>query len=560
MAEKRSLEGLVFCCVKMRFFIGCGPSCGKTPDAFHVQAGTPFHSETAEICKEEWPIQLSIRNLSFTYEGSYTPVFENVSLNLDTSWRLGLIGRNGRGKTTLLRLLLGRERCQGAIDLPVPAAYFPYEPKNADELTLFVLEAAAPDAPEWRLRRELSLLRVTEDALYRPFSTLSKGEQTKAMLCALFSREDVYPLIDEPTNHLDLHGRELVADYLRKKDGFLLVSHDRAFLNRCVDHVLSLNRSDNWVMQGGYDAWEERFNRQNESERQRNETLRRDISRLEESARRTAEWSEHAEKGKFHVAESRVAALDRGYVGARAAAMMKRSRSTIKRRQRAVEEKQSLMKNLERVGELKLTMLRHPKSVLVSVRDGLVRYGERTVCAPVTFEIKRGDRVALTGPNGAGKSSILKALCGIGGALEGEAHIAGGLTVSYVPQETDGLAGDMRAFIRQNGLDETLFKAILRNMDLDREHFERPLEMLSQGQKKKILLAKSLCTPAHLYIWDEPLNYIDVLSRVQVETLILSFEPTLLVVEHDAAFLEKVCTREAIALKAPCEDAARMLQ
>lgn len=487
-------------------------------------------------------------------------MFENLSLNLDTRWRLGLIGRNGRGKTTLLRLLLGQERCQGAIDLPVPAVYFPYEPDDPSQLTLFVLEAAAPDAPEWRLRRELNLLRVTEDALYRPFSTLSKGEQTKAMLSALFSREDVYPLIDEPTNHLDAHGRELVAEYLRRKDGFLLVSHDRAFLNRCVDHVLSLNRSDAWVMQGDYDAWEERFNRQNESERQRNEALRRDITRLEESARRTAEWSDKVEKGKFHVAESQVAALDRGYVGARAAAMMKRSQSTLKRQERAIEEKRGLLKNVERVGELKLTALTHPKDVLIRVNSGFVRYGGRAVCQPVTFELRRGDRVALTGPNGAGKSSILKTLCGIGGALAGEMHIASGLTVSYVPQETDGLAGDMRAFIQRNRLDETLFKAILRNMDFERAQFEKPLEELSQGQKKKILLAKSLCTPAHLYVWDEPLNYIDVLSRVQVETLIRSFSPTLLVVEHDAAFLQNVCTREAIALKAPCEDGARMLQ
>lgn len=488
-------------------------------------------------------MQLSIRNLTFTYDGSYTPVFENLSVNLDTRWRLGLIGRNGRGKTTLLSLLLGKYPYQGAIDLPAPAVYFPFAVEDETQLTLFVLEAAAPDVPQWRLLRELNQLKVTEDALYRPFDTLSKGEQTKALLCALFAREDVYPLIDEPTNHLDVHGRELVAEYLRKKDGFLLVSHDRAFLNRCVDHVLSLNKSDAWVMQGGYDAWEERMERQNAYEQDRNADLKRDIARMEESARRTANWSDKVEATKIGTHSA-----DRGYVGARAAAMMKRSQNTLKRQERAIEEKKGLLKNVETVGELKLTVLSHPKRVLIRVNNGSVRYDGRTVAQDISFELSRGDRVALTGANGAGKSSVLKALCGVGGSLAGDVTVAGGLIISYVPQETDGLAGDMRAFIQANRLDETLFKAILRNMDFGREQFEKPLNALSQGQKKKILLAKSLCIPAHLYVWDEPLNYIDVLSRVQVEKLILAYEPTLLIVEHDRAFLDNVCTRPPIAL------------
>ena len=493
-------------------------------------------------------MQLSIRNLSFTYEGSYTPVFENLNINLDTRWRLGLVGRNGRGKTTLLQLMLGRFSHQGTIDLPLSAVYFPFDVPDPTQLTLFVMQEAAPDTPDWRLMREMKQLKITEDALYRPFDTLSKGEQTKALLCALFAREDVYPLIDEPTNHLDVHGRELVADDLRGKDGFLLVSHDRAFLNRCIDHVFSLNKSDAQVIQGDYDTWEEQFNRRNAYEIARNEDLKRDISRLEESARRAAAWSAKVETDKFHVPESVAAVTDRGYVGARAAAMMKRSQNTLRRRERAIEEKQSLLHNVEQVGELKLTVLRHPKQTLVSVMDGKVEYDGRTVCENIRFELRQGDRTALTGANGAGKSSILKTLCGLGNALTGQVRIASNLTISYVPQETDSLSGSMRDYIRERSIDETLFKAILRNMDFGREQFEKPLTALSQGQKKKILLAASLCTPAHLYIWDEPLNYIDVLSRVQVETLIKTYQPTLLLVEHDKVFLENVCTREPIEL------------
>jgi len=488
-------------------------------------------------------MQVSIRNLSFTYDGSYTPVFESVSVNFDTSWRLGLIGRNGKGKTTLLRLLQKQYQYQGHIDMPLTPVYFPYPVDDPSANTREVMLQAAPDAEEWMLICELNQLDVDDSVLDRPFSTLSKGEQTKALLAALFTPEDAYPLIDEPTNHLDAHGRALVADYLRRKDGFLLVSHDRAFLNRCIDHVLSLNRSDVWVMQGNYDTWEHRLNQQNEYEQGRNEVLRRDIKHLEESARRTAEWSNKVEATKIGTH-----AADRGAIGAQAARVMKKSINALNRRERAIEEKKSLLHNVEKVGELKLTVLRHPKDVLISVTGGKVEYdagspgGSRTVCEDVNFVLRRGERLSLTGPNGCGKSSILKALVGVGGSLTGQVSVAPNLIISYVPQQTDDLAGTMEDFISRAGIDETLFKAILRNMDFTRDLFERPLEKMSQGQKKKLLLARSLCIPAHLYVWDEPLNYIDVLSRVQLEGLLTEYSPTMLLVEHDAIFLERVCT------------------
>ena len=492
---------------------------------------------------------IDVRNLSFYYEGSYDYIFENVNLRIDTCWRLGLVGRNGRGKTTFLNLLRGKMKYQGEIITDTVFDYFPFEVPWPEKSVMDVISDVDADGEFWKVCREMTQIGLDMDILEHSFQTLSYGERTKVLLAILFARENHFLLIDEPTNHLDVHGRELVARYLRRKDGFLLVSHDRAFLNSCVDHVLALNRSDAWVMQGDYDAWQERFDQQNAWEEARNEDLKRDIVRLEASARRAARWSDRCEKGKFHVAPSETAAVDRGYVGARSAALMKRSANTQRRRERAVEERRGLLHNVERVGELRLTVLRHPKETLVRVEEGVVRYDGRVVCEGLRFDIRRGDRVALTGPNGAGKSSVLRALCGAGGALEGKVSLASGLVVSYVPQEAEGLCGGMRDFIQRNGLDETLFKAILRNMDMSREHFDQDLSELSQGQKKKLLLARSLCTPAHLYLWDEPLNYIDVLSRRQVENLILRYAPTLLVVEHDARFLETVCTREAIRLQ-----------
>lgn len=152
-------------------------------------------------------MQLKIEHLSFGYEGALENVFEDLSLSLDTSWRTGLIARNGRGKTTLLRLLAGELQGQGHIACPLTPVLFPYPVEDMTEFTWNVMASAAPMAEDWQLRRELNLMHVEEDVLYRAFDTLSGGEQTKVMLAALFAREDAYPLIDEPTNSLDAQGR-----------------------------------------------------------------------------------------------------------------------------------------------------------------------------------------------------------------------------------------------------------------------------------------------------------------------------------------------------------------
>ena len=134
---------------------------------------------------------IQITDLTFAYPGSFDNVFEHVSFQLDTDWRLGLTGRNGRGKTTLLRLLQGQYPHQGTITAPGGFEYFPYPVPDASLTPLELLERSFPDVPEWRFRRELAPLAVTEDALYRSFSTLSGGEQAKLLLALLFGKAGI---------------------------------------------------------------------------------------------------------------------------------------------------------------------------------------------------------------------------------------------------------------------------------------------------------------------------------------------------------------------------------
>lgn len=193
---------------------------------------------------------INVANLTFAYEGSYDNIFENVSFQIDTDWKLGFTGRNGRGKTTFLSLLLGKYEYSGTISAKVDFDYFPFSVENKENNTLDVISDIYPDYIHWKLMRELSLLKVSEDVLYRPFDSLSNGEQTKVLLAALFIKENSLLLIDEPTNHLDLNARKLVSAYLNTKSSFILVSHDRSFLDNCVDHILSINKTNIEIQKG----------------------------------------------------------------------------------------------------------------------------------------------------------------------------------------------------------------------------------------------------------------------------------------------------------------------
>lgn len=485
---------------------------------------------------------IRVENLTFAYPSSFDNIFENVCFQIDTDWKLGFIGRNGRGKTTFLNLLQGKYKYSGKITASVQFDYFPYNVSDKSKPTIDILYGICPAAEEWQIMRELTYLGVNADCLYRSFGTLSNGEQTKVLLAALFLNEGHFLLIDEPTNHLDMEARELVSAYLCRKKSFILVSHDKCFLDGCIDHVLSINRSNIEVQKGNCSSYMENFERQQDFERRQNDRLMRDIQRLQETASRNANWANKVEKTKNGTLDSGLKP-DKGYVGHKSAKMMKRAKVVEARSQKEIKQKSELLKNTETESDLKISPLTYRAERLISISAAVPAYGEKEVCSPVTFDIVRGERIALEGKNGCGKSSILKLLCGQPIEHSGTIRKSSDLIISYVPQDTSHLQGSLTDFALAHHVDENLFKAILHKMGFEKLQFEKDIKNFSEGQKKKTLLAKSLCEQAHLYIWDEPLNFIDIYSRLQIENLLAEYQPTMIFVEHDKAFREKIATR-----------------
>ncbi len=391
---------------------------------------------------------IQIKNLTFGYDGSLKNVFENVSLNIDTNWKLGLIGRNGKGKTTFLKLLLDKYKYSGQILKTVDVDYFPFEVENKEQMAIEIVNKIAPNAEDWEVIKELNLLNTDCEILYRNYNLLSGGEQVKILLVSLFLKENNFLLIDEPTNHLDIETRNNLAKYLSKKKGFILVSHDRVFLDKVVDHIISINNESISIEKGNFTSWQENKDKRDNFEITQNKKLKQDIARLEIASKNTSNWSDKVEKTKNGTTNSG-SKVDKGYIGHQAAKMMKRSKAIENRIEKHIEEKRQLLKEIDRNDSLTIKPLQNKKNPLVVLNNLQIKYNQKQICKKVSFEINNGDRICLVGKNGAGKSSILKLILGEKIEFDGDLKTVNNMKISYVPQNTESLKRNTKKYSKE---------------------------------------------------------------------------------------------------------------
>lgn len=306
------------------------------------------------------------------------------------------------------------------------------------------------------------------------------------------------------------------------------------------------------IQSGNFSSWWENKKRKDQFSESENKKHLREIATLKRAVDQSGRWAKKSENSKIGfdpTKEHDRSISSRAYIGAKTKKMQKRVKQYEQRIEREIGEKEGLLQDIENPEQLKMNVLEYHKSTLLYAKDVSIKYSADSpdVLHHFDFQLERGERVFLHGRNGSGKSTFIKAiLSGNDSNLvisKGELNIGAGLVISYINQDTSFLHGNIKDFCSERKLDESLFCTLLKKMDIDRVQFTKLLEDYSEGQKKKVIMAASLMTPAHLYIWDEPLNYIDVFTKMQIEELILAYKPTMILVDHDIQFQEKIATR-----------------
>jgi len=512
-------------------------------------------------------------SVSFHYKSPYREVFSNINLDIDSSWRCGLTARNGKGKSTLLKLI-HREILPDKGVVKASLKTFFFNPASAeissdDSAGNVALDFAGHYRAMERMMSELSMkedmdslrrheevreefericgyrirssivreaakLSLSEDVLNRPYSSLSGGEKTKLLIAAMAAYDGGYLLLDEPTNHLDMESREMLAEYLSEKRGFIVVSHDRYFLDMCTDHTIAMNRESIEIVKGGYSVWRGEHERIIKSEIAQNENLGREIKSLKRAAEERRKWADSKE-------DEVSSAGDRGYVSHMSAKLMKRALNIERRMNDSIKRKEALLKDFEKRREIK-SENRDDVSAILSVTNLSFGYDGRRIVENLTLSLNSGERVALIGKNGCGKTTLLKLLLGELKPESGSIRLSGRAKIAYAPQEPVMKSGKIEEILREAGADTVKFSQITGSMGIERNIFDFSMSDLSDGERKKVDIALTLMEPANLLIWDEPLNSLDVQSREMLERMILKHSPTILFVEHDRYFIDMCAT------------------
>jgi ATPase subunit of ABC transporter with duplicated ATPase domains len=518
-------------------------------------------------------------------------VFSGVDLVVSPGKVTGLVGANGAGKSTLLRMvaglddgvLNGAERDAGSVSLNPPTAtvgYLPQEPERRDgESVLAFIErrtgvfhaaaeletataaleagdAGADDAYSAAFERWMALggadlaertakvdasLGLATD-LEAPMTSLSGGQAARANLASLLlSRYDIF-LLDEPTNDLDSDGLAILEDFVVKlRAGTVLVSHDRAFLERTVDQVLELDLAQQSVRtySGGYLAYLEERAIAQQHARDSYEKYADQKAALTDRMRTQSSW---ADKG---VRQARAKAPDKDKH--RLSAQVNRTEklaSKIKITERMLDRLE-VVDEPRKEWELRMTIAAAPRSgtVAASLRDAVVSYSDFTL-GPVNLQVNWADRVAITGPNGAGKSTLIGALLGRVPLSSGTASLGSGISVGEVDQARslfDGPAPLLEAFAaRVPGQTPEENRTLLAKFGLKAHHVPRPASSLSPGERTRAALALLQARGVNLLVLDEPTNHLDLPAIEQLESALDSYPGTFLLVTHDRRMLESV--------------------
>jgi ATP-binding cassette, subfamily F, member 3 len=498
-------------------------------------------------------------------------LFDGVSLKVERRDRLALSGPNGAGKTTLLRMLAGQTELHGGelvLEKGARVALHDQRPPVERELTLreYVLagaadlvtaerelrrleEAMAAGAHDAATLREYSQtqarlehaggyawrdhanavvrgLGFADDDLDRPLRTFSGGELTRGSLARALAGDPDLLLLDEPTNHLDVASIEWLEQELESLDAaIVLVAHDRWFLEAVTNAVLELDGGRSFFFSGPWHAW-------------RSEKAVRTLASQKEVARAEADIARlerFVERFRYKKTKARQAQAKLGEI-----ARLQRRRAS------AASELEQLTRTRRALGFEFLKPARSGR-VVVEASELELRVGERVLLHDAELALERAEHVALVGPNGAGKTTLLEALLGRRAPAAGSVRLGHGVAPAYFSQhevELDARGSVLQCAQAATGLSRPEAQALLgRFLFSGWEMHEKPVAVLSGGERRRLALALTVASGANFLVLDEPTNHLDLESREALEAALDAFPGTVLLVSHDRALVDAVAGR-----------------
>ncbi|MBC8213412.1 MAG: ABC-F family ATP-binding cassette domain-containing protein [Candidatus Marinimicrobia bacterium] len=491
-------------------------------------------------------------------------LFSNTSLQIKPNMRLGLIGSNGVGKTTLFRIILGEESIDagnvmhhknlsfgvvhqevenftGKSILSETLSIFPEISKIEDEIVeisnklndepnnskllsklsdyQIQLENIGGYSAENKAKTILSGLGFKESLFYQMVDTLSGGWKMRVALAKVLLLSPDLLLLDEPTNHLDLESLIWLENFLSSyKGSIIVISHDRYFLDRLVTHIAEISRNKIWTFKGNYSKY---FN----EKEVRNDTL---VRQAKNQGKQIAQTERFIERFK---AKNTLAT---------------RVKSKIKELEKM--ERIEVPKDDEKTINFSFPQPIRSGLKVVDIKDVNKSYDTVSVYDNFNFQVERGDRLALVGPNGAGKSTLVKLIGAVIEPNSGEVKLGHNVEVNYYAQhQLEALNPSLTVFQTVEGLSNeigyTQLRSFLGSFQFSGSDIDKKVSVLSGGEKARLALAKMLINPGNLLLLDEPTNHLDIQSQDVLTSALKQFSGTIIFISHDRQFINKICNK-----------------